>query len=260
MATVMLPQVRTQLPALPIFRFSVKQYHHMADCGILSHEDPVELLEGLIVIKGQSTMAPAIRVVMGNSGGTTGPMPIRRFTVDEYHRLIQEGMVTEEDRVEMVEGWLIKKMTRNPPHDVAVALTLNRLGRSLDEHWHCRGQSAITTDTGEPEPDVAVVRGLERDYLAAHPRPRDVGLLVEVADATLDTDRTLKGPHYARVAIPFYWIVNLTDGILEVYADPTGPDPDPRYRHQQDYGPGDNVPLILDGKEVVRIPVQELMP
>src|SRR5436305_8390215 len=102
-------------------------------------------------------------------------------------------------------------MTRKPPHDVTVALALNLLGKVLDEHWHCRGQSAITTDTGEPEPDVAIVRGKERDYLRAHPRPRDVGLVVEVADATLDSDRLVKGAHYARVGIPIYWTVNLVD-------------------------------------------------
>jgi len=256
----MLPQVSTEIPPLPIFRFSVAQYHRMADCGILSHEDPVELLDGLIVIKGLSTLAPAIQVAGLRNGRLIGPLPIRRFTVDEYHRLIQEGIVNEEHAAELVEGWLIYKMTRNPPHDVAIALTLSGVGKRLDEDWHCRGQSAITTDTGEPEPDVAVVRGRERDFLQAHPRPRDVGLLVEAADTTLETDRSVKGPHYARVAIPYYWIINLVDGILEVYSDPTGPDPDPHYRQHRDYGPDESVPLILDGKQVALIPVSELLP
>jgi Uma2 family endonuclease len=179
--------------------------------------------------------------------------------VDEYHRIIQEGIVTEEDGVELVEGWIIEKMTRSRLHDGAVVMTIIRVSRSLGEHWYC-GKMAITTDTGEPVPDVAVVRGESRDYLSAHPRPRDVGLLVEVGDTTLETDRALKGPHYARVAIPFYWIVNLIDGILEVYSDPTGADPDPQYRRRQDYGPADSVPLILDGNEIARIAVRELIP
>jgi Uma2 family endonuclease len=256
----MMPQLRTSLPPLPIFQFSVDQYHHLATCGILGSDDPVELLEGLIVIKGCSTLAPAIQVRQWNNGHETSPLPVRRFTVEEYHRLIQEGILTAEDAVELVEGWLIHKMTRNPPHDVAVALILNRLARILDEHWHCRGQSAITTDTSEPEPDVAVVQGRERDYLSAHPRLRDIGMLVEVADATLETDRNLKGRHYARVAIPFYCMVNLVDGLLEVYSDPTGPDPDPKYRRHQDYGSGDTVSLILNGKELAQISVGELLP
>jgi hypothetical protein len=104
------------------------------------------------------------------------------------------------------------------------------------------------------------VRGKERDYLHAHPRPRDVGLLVEAAEATLETDRAVKGPHYARVAIPYYWIVNLIESILEVYSDPTGPDPEPRYRQHQDYGPDDSVPLILDGREIALIQVRDLLP
>ena len=91
----------------------------------------------------------------------------------------------------------------------------------------------------------------------SYPRPDQATI---IADATLDTDRALKGPHYARVAIPLYWIVNLNDGILEAYSDPTGPDPDPQYQARQDYGLADAVPLILSGNEVARIPVQELMP
>lgn len=259
MASVMLPETKNHLSRFPVYRFSVAQYHRLVDCGILSPEDPVELLEGLIVIKGNSTLAPAI-IPSNGCGCEAVPLPVRRFTVDEYHRLIQERILTEDDPVELLEGWLVQKMTRNPPHDVAVALTLKSVAENLDENWHCRGQSAITTDTGEPEPDVAVVRGKERDYRQEHPRPRNVGLLVEVAEASLETDRALKGAHYARVAIPYYWILNLTDGILEAYSDPTGPDPNPHYRKRQDYSASESVPLILDGKLVAMIQVRDLLP
>src|SRR5438270_13772 len=131
------PGQRTPLPPLPIYRFSVDQYHRLRDAGILGNEDPVELLEGLIVVKGDSTLAPSIRVL---------------------------------------------------------------------------------------------------------------------------PDRTLKAALYARVGIPVYWIVNVSEGRLEVYTDPTGPDPAPQYRQRQDFGPEATVPLLLNGQEVGRIAVRDLLP
>jgi Uma2 family endonuclease len=252
----------TSLPPLPIYRFSVDQYHRMIAAGILGDEDPVELLAGLIVIKGNSTLAPAISVCSdaAGNGHQYPPVPVRRFTVHEFHRLMQDGILPEEERVELVEGWIIRSITRNPAHDVVIALVLAALGLKLPSNWHCRGQSAITTDVSEPEPDVAVVRGTPRDYLQGHPRPRGIGMLVEVADTTPLSDRNLKGPSYARVSIPVYWIVNLQDTLVEVYTDPSGPDPDPCYRQRRDYGITEEVPLVLDGQEVGRIPVRDLLP
>ena len=259
MTSVMMPTKCQPLPPLLMYRFSPAQYERMRACGILCAEDPIDFSAGLIIVKGRS-LAPAVAVASKVNGNGQGPVPVRRFTVEEYHRLLEEGILTEDDRVELLEGWIVEKMTRNPPHDVAVALALKTVGKKLTKKWHCRGQSAITSDTGEPEPDVAVVRGRERDYLENHPRPRDVGLLIEVADKTLSTVRDIKGPSYARVNSPCYWIVNLAEEIVEVYSDPTGPDPEPCYRKRENFRPGDKVPLTLDGKVIGRIAVNDLLP
>jgi Uma2 family endonuclease len=96
--------------------------------------------------------------------------------------------------------------------------------------------------------------------MTRHPAPQDTGLVVEVSDSTLQDDRTLKARLYARSAIPVYWIINLIAGQVEVYTDPTGPDPSPAYRQRQDYSAADAVPLVLDGVEVARIPVRDLLP
>jgi Uma2 family endonuclease len=250
----------SELPPLPIYRFSVDQYHRLVDVGVLAANDPVELLEGLIVIKGCSTLAPAIAVRPAPFGNTKAVLPVRRFTVAEYHRMIARGILTKDDRVELLEGWLVQKMSRNPPHDAVIALLLSVLFPRVPPGWHSRCQSAITTDVSEPEPDFALVRGAQRDYLTAHPRPRDVGLVVEVADTTLQDDRTLKGALYARVGIPIYWLINLPDGRLEVYTDPSGPDPNPCYRQRHDLSSADSAPLVLDSREFCRIPVRELLP
>jgi Uma2 family endonuclease len=118
----------------------------------------------------------------------------------------------------------------------------------------------VTGETSEPEPDVAVVRGNRRDYLERHPEPRETGILVEVPDSTLRHDRGFKKRIYARDRTPVYWIVNLVDRQVEVYTDPTGPADVPDYRQRQDYKPGEDVPVVIDGQEVGRIPVAELLP
>jgi Uma2 family endonuclease len=189
------------------------------------------------------------------------PEPVRRFTVDEYHRMIHLGILKEDDPVELLEGWIVAKMPRNPPHDVAVALTQTALSAAVPQAWICRGQSAVTTTDSEPEPDIAVVRGPIRRYVANHPGPADTGLVVEVADSTLTRDRTLKARLYARAAIPIYWIVNIPNRQIEVYSDPTAADAaEAHYRQRQDFDAFGAVPLVLEECTVSMIPVRDLLP
>src|SRR5690349_3673211 len=90
--------------------------------------------------------------------------PQRRFTVAEYHRMIETGVLTEQDPVELLEGWVVFKMARNPRHDNTLARLQKVLNRLLGPDWEIRGQLAVTTDDSEPEPDVAVVRGPIEQY------------------------------------------------------------------------------------------------
>jgi Uma2 family endonuclease len=175
--------------------------------------------------------------------------------------MIDAGILREGDRHELLNGWIVLKMTRNPPHDLSLSLVERELELRLPAGWFRRIQSAVTaSNDSEPEPDAAVVRGDRRDYGHRHPGPQDMGLAVEVSDSTLAQDRTVKLPIYARARVPVYWIVNLPDMRVEVYTDPTGPDPAPAYRQRRDFGPADEVPLVLDGTEVGRIPVRDLLP
>jgi Putative restriction endonuclease len=185
---------------------------------------------------------------------------MRRFTVDEYHRMIEAGILTEDDPVELLGGWIVLKMPHNPPHDNALELADEAIRARLPTGWRLRIQSAIITTDSEPEPDLAVVRGTARVRQGRHPGPADIGLLLEVADSTLLSDGQDKGPLYAAAGIGCYWILNLVDRQVEVYTDPTGPDANPVYRRRQDYRPGDAVPLVLDGQQVVQIPVADLLP
>jgi Uma2 family endonuclease len=184
----------------------------------------------------------------------------RRFSVAEYHRLIELGILTEDDNLELLEGYLVHKMARNPPHDSAIQKGTKKWLRLLPAGWDLRAQSAITLPDSEPEPDFAIVRGDETTYLTRHPTVPDIGLLVEVSDSTLPGDRDDKGRIYARAAIPCYWIVNLNDHQIEVYTSPSGPAPDPRFAQRVDYCPGDSMPLTLGGTAQLLVAVQDLLP
>lgn len=105
-----------------------------------------------------------------------------------------------------------------------------------------------------------IVRGETRDYRDRHPGPEDVALIVEVADSTLERDRGVKRIVYARAGIPVYWIIKVLERVLEVYCDPSGPGEDTDYRRRRDYGVSDLVPVVIDGREVGRVAVRDLLP
>jgi Uma2 family endonuclease len=189
------------------------------------------------------------------------PFPVRRFTVDEYHRLIETGVLCEDDDVELLEGWIVPKMVRTPTHDAVISMVMmDILTPRLPAGWFCRGQSAVTTTESEPEPDLAVVRGKTRDYLMRHPVPADMALVIEVADSSLARDRVHKARIYSAAAVPVYWIINLVDTQVEVYSDPSGSGPAPVYRSRRDYRGSELVPFVLDGQELGPIAAQELLP
>ncbi|MGE0682672.1 MAG: Uma2 family endonuclease [Candidatus Binatia bacterium] len=184
---------------------------------------------------------------------------IWRLSVEQYHAMIQAGILTEDDPVELLEGWLVTKMPKNPRHSAVTQLMQAALTRALPSGWHVRGQEPVTTEDSEPEPDIVVARGDLRQYLDRHPGPQDVALVVEVADSSLQRDRMLKKRLYAAAGIPAYWVANLPELHIEAYSDPSGPGEQPTYRHEQDYGISDAIPVILDGVEVVRVAVRELL-
>jgi Uma2 family endonuclease len=199
-------------------------------------------------------------VILADRHFTQPPYPVWQFTVDDYHRLIETGILGENDRVELLEGWIAPKRTHNPPHDSTIQIVTERLAEFLPRLWKIRIQSAVTTTDSEPEPDLAVVRGHARTYSARHPGPPDIGLLIEVAESSLIQDREDKARIYARAGIPTYWIIDLVDARIEVFNDPTGPEGQPAYRGRAIYTHEELVPLILDETEIARIPAKDLLP
>ncbi|MBI3821906.1 MAG: Uma2 family endonuclease [Planctomycetes bacterium] len=184
----------------------------------------------------------------------------RRFSVPEYHRLTEIGVLTEDDNLELIEGYLVLKMARNPPHDCSIQLVSGACNAATPAGWCVRIQCAITLPDSEPEPDITVARGTARNYAAHHPSPSEIGTLVEVADSTLLGDRADKARIYARANIPIYWIVNLIDRQIEVHEQPSGPTTAPAYAKTTTYRLGDAIPFVLDGTVVATFAVQDLLP
>lgn len=184
----------------------------------------------------------------------------RRFTIREYHNLIRIGVLTEDDNLELIRGYLVHKMSRNPPHDSTLQRLNRLLLRAIPGGWDGRFQSAVTLDESEPEPDGAIVRGDGRTFDTRHPRADEIAIVIEVADSTLAGDRQDKCEIYAEAGIPEYWIVNLVDNVIEVY---TSPQPTPsgvRYAARQNYGYGTQVPLRLDGVHTADIAADDVLP
>ncbi len=185
---------------------------------------------------------------------------IPRFSVARYQRMIETGILTTADKVELLENYVVLKMPRNPFHDGTVQIVTEALPRVIPKGWRFRVQLTVVLADSQPEPDFSIVRGDARAYLSRHPGPADVGLIGEVAESSLLRDQRDKTRIYARGGIPYYWIVNLVDRRIEVYSQPSGPAAIPAYASFQLYQPGDAVPLVLDGSTVGTVPADELLP
>lgn len=185
---------------------------------------------------------------------------IPRFSLSRYQRMIETGILTADDKVELLENYVVLKMPRNPPHDSTLQRLLRPLLAPLPAGWDLRIQAAVTFPESQPEPDFAIVRGTADDYATKPPGPGDIGKLIEVADSSLLRDQRDKARIYARAGIPTYWIVNLVDRRIEVHTEPSGPTGQPEYASLQIYQRGDQVPIVLDGNTVGSVAVSDLIP
>jgi Uma2 family endonuclease len=231
----------------------------MARAGILRGAERVELLEGLLVVRDGEGL-PAVSVL--GSPPSDPPLPLYRLRVEQYHAMARAGILPSGAPVELLEGLLVAKMTKHTPHVFANQALRDLLPGLLPPGWFVQNQDPFTTTESEPEPDAVVCRGDRRRVLSTgrHPGPADTALVIEVSDSSLAVDRTVRHRLYARVAIPVYWIVNLVDRQIEVYTDPTGPGMDPpAYRQRQDYAADAEVPVVLDGREVGRLAVRDVL-
>ena len=185
---------------------------------------------------------------------------LRRWSRGEYARLIDHGILDEDDPVELLDGLLLVKEPQHSSHRTAVLLTAKALEQAFGEGWFVQTQSPIILDDrSEPEPDVCVVRGSPRDYVDAHPtRP---ALVVEVAQSGLALARGRKAAAYARAGLADYWILNLIARVLEVHREPVRLGPGRRhwgYATIETLGADADVTPL--GAPTTSIPVADLLP
>ncbi|MDJ0676994.1 MAG: Uma2 family endonuclease [Calothrix sp. MO_167.B42] len=145
----------------------------------------------------------------------------KRFTIDDYHRLIELGFLTENDRVELIRGELMQMVAKGTPHTVCNTSLIYEVIILLQRQAVVRGQEPITLPpNSEPEPDLVIAKNRSDCYLSNHPQPEDILLVVEIADSTLKYDQESKLPLYAESEISHYWIFNLVTYCLEIYTQP----------------------------------------
>ena len=144
-----------------------------------------------------------------------------RWSLERFDRVIAAGAFREDDHIELIEGELLVMTPQGDDHVIALNLINQLFWRSIPSGFFLYIQSSFAlNDFSKPEPDMVLVAGQPRDYAAGKRRPR-AGLIVEVADTSLDYDRKTKGELYSRNGVQDYWILNLLDRRLEVYRDPT---------------------------------------
>jgi Uma2 family endonuclease len=185
------------------------------------------------------------------------PASLYRLTLEQYEAMVDAGILGKRDRVHLIDGYLVAKMTENDPHATADLLCGEALERVIPPGWHVRPGKPIRIPglTSKPQPDRSVVRGAVRDYARRSPGPADIALVAEISDATLADDRIVAGL-YGRAGIPFYGIINLVDGQVEVHSRP-GP---AGYTALEVLAPGHVLSVVIDGVEVGQIPVADLLP
>ena len=215
------------------YKFNVDQYYKMAEVGILPREGREELINGAVwdrspLVRNRSH--PSLKGGVTRFLNELAGLPegfdarIHKYTVEEYHVMVETGILTKYDRVELVDGEVVQMPPMLSPHASVVNRTTRLLNRILED-----SQAAVWAQcpisfpgNAEPEPDVALLQPRPDYYRSGLPTPQDSLLLIEVSLSTLRYDRNVKLPLYALNGIPEFWLVNLPEEVIEVYRNPEG--------------------------------------
>ncbi|MEL6939285.1 MAG: Uma2 family endonuclease [Cyanobacteria bacterium J06598_1] len=177
---------------------------------------------------------------------------IAKWTLDEYHHMIESGLL-DDRRVELIRGEIVEMAPEGKPHAYLSTESGFYLGKLLEPRASVRPAKPITLpNQSEPEPDVAIVKPLGREYLKHHPYPEDIFWLIEYSESTLAKDLNIKASVYAEVGIPEYWVVNLKTRSLIVFRDPK----QGQYSSRADYTTGTIASLAFPD---ILIPISEVV-
>ena len=194
--------------------------------------------------------------ILTSAESETSPVLVP-LTVQQYHAMMETGILVEGDPIELIDGLLVRKDRRDSEGDIKTvgprhAMTLTLLARAIEQtlsalDCHTRQQQPVTlTGVDEPEPDISVVRGGPSRYEDHHPGPTDISIVIEIADSSLEYDRNAKLQLYAATGIPQYWIVNLQEKMVEIFERPLTSDE--RYLNQSTCKLTQRLSFILDNQ------------
>ena len=207
-------------------------------------------------IRGDLIMTTATRQTSTAPSADWVPGPLARLTIEQFEAMVGSGVFTKRDRFVLINGLLVSKVTKNPPHVLVARNVRDELNRVVPGGWDVRTEAPVRLPPrSEPEPDVSVARGSKNDYATRHPGPADLAMVVEIAESSVSEDRSL-AKIYGPAGIPVYWIVNLKDRQSEVYT----------LKQKGGYGkprifkPGQSVPVEIDGVVVGEVAVSAILP
>jgi Uma2 family endonuclease len=179
----------------------------------------------------------------------------RRFTVHDYHRMVDAGILCEDDRVELIRGEILTMSPIGPRHNAAILRANRMLGRLVGELAIVGVQGSVRLDEyDEPQPDVYLLRPKEDFYASGHAGPGDILLIIEMADSSLEYDQSIKRGLYAETQVPEYWIADIRNERLIAYSDIH----ENKYSIVREHSRGSMIaPRLLPG---CQIPVDALLP
>lgn len=170
---------------------------------------------------------------------------ILHWTVQRYEKLIAAGILEEDEKLELINGQILKMSPVGNRHAACVELLADLLRENIAPALQVRMQNPVVLDDfSEPEPDLALVNRREDYYRDGHPRLTDIHLLIEVSDTSLEKDRNIKIPFYASCGVKEVWIVNLEDSVVERYWSPEQGE----YQKQKEYSSFSELPLPMNGQ------------
>jgi Uma2 family endonuclease len=183
---------------------------------------------------------------------------LARLTVDQYEVMVDSGVFTKRDRFTLINGLLVANVPKSPRHTFIAKNLGRRLKRLIPSGWDFRIEDAVRLPDSEPEPDLSMARGDIEDYAERHPEPADLAMVVEVVASSVSEDRQMAHV-YGPAGIPVYWIVNLNARQVEVYTllNRRGAR---RYGKPRVFKVGQSVPVLIEGVEVGRISVADILP
>jgi len=191
---------------------------------------------------------------------TEATPPGKQMTTLEYRRSLAQGEFGPPGSVELLEGRVVAKVRQSLRHDGALEKIRDVLAKIVPGGWHLQLAQAIQTIDSQPEPDVAIVADALDSHSGRTPRGEEIALIVEAADASLIPDRRLKGRVYARAGIANYWILNLIDGQLEVYSNPSGPVQMPGFHEHRVFRGDDKLSLVIGLDDLGMVRVADMIP